>query len=115
MVPHARIGHKVPGARLTWRYFGRRCYAEGQSKALISRLAQKRDALGTERSYVLRTLSSGVAKGLFDTFLRLDPGGVGRAAAIVFGLGMASLGYAVRSLKRSPEEPEALAGIHAGE
>src|SRR5205823_13368225 len=37
-VPTARVRHRVPAARATWRYFTSRCYQEGRSKALISRL-----------------------------------------------------------------------------
>src|SRR5260221_220889 len=30
--PMARVYHRVPGQRACWKYFGARCYAEGQSK-----------------------------------------------------------------------------------
>ncbi|HEX5504506.1 MAG TPA: glycosyltransferase family 2 protein, partial [Thermomicrobiales bacterium] len=33
--PAARVAHRVPPSRATWRYFRARCYAEGQSKALV--------------------------------------------------------------------------------
>ena len=37
--PHARVRHRVRSERCTVRYFLRRCYAEGISKALVSRLS----------------------------------------------------------------------------
>ena len=99
IVPEAVVRHKIPAARLTWRYFRRRCYAEGQSKAFLAQLVQRRGALGTERDYVLRTLSRGVARGVADSILRLDPSGVARAASIVLGLGATVVGYASRAVR----------------
>ena len=95
MVPTAKVGHKVPGTRLTWGYFRRRCVAEGRSKAYLAKLVQRRGTLNTERDYVLRTLIKGVLRGLADTALGFDPYGVTRAAAIIFGLCAACYGYAL--------------------
>lgn len=100
MVPDARVRHKVPATRLTWRYFRRRCFAEGQSKAYIANLVRRRSALDTERDYVLRTLASGVLRGIADTALRFDPGGVARASAILFGLAATACGYLEGKLRR---------------
>jgi hypothetical protein len=51
------IHHKVPGARLTWRYFWRRCYEEGLLKAQMSRLMREQrtgGALAAERDFAYR-------------------------------------------------------------
>ena len=93
--PRARVLHRVPASRARWRYFRSRCYSEGLSKAVVSRLAGARDGLETERSYTLRTLPRGVARGVGDMLLRRDPTGVARAQAIVAGLAITTAGYVV--------------------
>ncbi len=95
--PQARVYHRVPATRGAWSYFWTRCYAEGISKALISRFIGSRDALASERTYTLRTLPQGVLRGLMDTFLRGSPCGLGRAAAIVAGLAVTTAGYMIGS------------------
>jgi GT2 family glycosyltransferase len=93
-VPEAACLHRVPAARGTWSYLATRCWAEGLSKAALSRLAGTGRALSTERAYVRSVLPRGVARGLGDA-LRGDLPGAGRAAAIVVGLGVTAAGYLV--------------------
>jgi glucosyl-dolichyl phosphate glucuronosyltransferase len=93
--PRARVYHRVPSERMSWRYFGRRCYAEGLSKAAVVAYAGSADGLASERSYTLRTLPSGVLRGVADTLSRRDIAGVARAFVIVAGLLMTTIGYAV--------------------
>ncbi|MBD8869389.1 glycosyltransferase family 2 protein [Nocardioides donggukensis] len=51
--PSAVVGHRVPPARLTLRYFLRRCFDEGVMKRQVS--ARLKDgALGAERQFALR-------------------------------------------------------------
>jgi cellulose synthase/poly-beta-1,6-N-acetylglucosamine synthase-like glycosyltransferase len=91
-VPAARVRHRVPSARATWRYFRSRCYQEGRSKALISSLAGQTPVLGTERSYTARTLPAGILAGFRDV-MRGQPAGAARSMAIVAGLAMTAAGY----------------------
>jgi GT2 family glycosyltransferase len=91
--PQARIRHKVPINRGTWRYFASRCYFEGRSKAVVSWLWGSKDGLESERAYVARTLPRGMASGIADAALRRRPGGLARAAAIALGLGSTTAGY----------------------
>jgi GT2 family glycosyltransferase len=91
-VPAAGVDHLVSRERLRWRYFCSRCWSEGLSKARIARTAGSSSALSAERSYALRTLPSGVLRGLLDA-TGGDLGGVLRAGAIVSGLLMTSAGY----------------------
>lgn len=91
--PRARVRHRVPAGRARWGYFRSRCYAEGLSKALVSRLVGAEDGLASERTYTSRTLPRGVARGIADTLLRRDPRGLARAGAIVAGLGLTTAGY----------------------
>jgi hypothetical protein len=92
--PRARVRHRVPASRARWTYFRSRCYAEGLSKALVTSFAGRGPGLASERAYTLRTLPSGVGRGLRDA-LRGDLSGLGRAAAIVAGLAVTTVGYAV--------------------
>ncbi len=91
--PAARVYHRVPPARGSRRYFRDRCFAEGLSKAVVSRLAGPQSGLATERSYVLRTLPRGMVRGMGASLLRQDPSGVARAAAILSGLAVTTAGY----------------------
>jgi GT2 family glycosyltransferase len=84
--PAARVSHKVPARRATWRYFLSRCYAEGRSKAVVARVAGSHDALSTERVYTTHVLPAGVLGAIRDA-------SVGRAAAIVAGFAATALGF----------------------
>lgn len=90
--PIARIDHLVPAWRVTCSYFVRRCWAEGLSKAQVAQLVGAGDGLSSEWSYTLGTLPRGVLRGLRDA-LRGDTAGLGRAVAIVAGLGITTAGY----------------------
>jgi glycosyltransferase involved in cell wall biosynthesis len=105
--PRARVRHQVTPDRLRWRYFGRRCYSEGLSKAVVARHAGWQAGLASECSYATRTLPRGVARGLADAALRGDAAGLARAGAIVAGLSITTLGYAVGRARRFTPDPEA--------
>lgn len=90
--PRARIAHQVPAQRGTWRYFARRCRAEGRSKAMVASRTSREDALASERRYVRTTLPKGVARGLRE--LGRAPGAAGRVGAIVLGVTVTGANYA---------------------
>lgn len=92
--PLIRVHHRVPASRVRWSYFRARCYAEGQSKAIVSRLVGAGDGLASERTYTLKTLPQGVFRGLADMIFRRDHMGLARAGAIVAGLVITTAGYA---------------------
>jgi glycosyltransferase involved in cell wall biosynthesis len=92
-VPTARVEHWVPAVRGTWRYYRRRCWLEGRTKALLADSMGADSALESERVYVRRILPTGVLGGLGET-LRGDLAGLRRAGAIVAGLGCTAAGYA---------------------
>jgi glycosyltransferase involved in cell wall biosynthesis len=94
--PSARVVHRVPLNRGTWRYFRSRCYSEGVSKAIVSDLAGSGAALAIERRYALVTLPVGVARNLVGTVLNRDLAGPIRASAIVCGLAITTIGYLQR-------------------
>jgi glycosyltransferase involved in cell wall biosynthesis len=97
-VPDARVQHRVTAARVTWRYFLSRCWAEGLSKALVASRVGSGPALDSERTYATRVLPRGAARGLADA-LRGDFRGIARAAAIVVGLAVTTAGYSNGTLR----------------
>ncbi len=101
--PSARVEHRVPRNRQSVPYFLERCYAEGLSKALVSQLVGASSGLSAERTYTLQVLPRGVLAGMRSA-LRGDAAGLGRAAAIVVGFGVTTLGYAMGRLR-----PESIA------
>jgi GT2 family glycosyltransferase len=96
--PGALVYHRVPKGRGSWSYFRTRCYSEGLSKALVSRLVGSKHALQEERSYAFSTLGRGFCSALVDQLLRRKPGGFLRAGSLVAGLGYTTAGYAAGRL-----------------
>jgi GT2 family glycosyltransferase len=93
-VPRAVVRHHVAAERTMVRYFLRRCYAEGISKAAVAERAGREQALSSERGYVLSTLPRGVLDGL-RAGLRGDAYGFARSAMILVGLLTTATGYLV--------------------
>ncbi len=87
--PTMVVHHSVSSDRTEFRYFLRRCYNEGLSKALVADLVGADDALSSERDYTLKVLPRAVLRGLFCGNIA----GVGRAAAVVIGLAVTTAGY----------------------
>lgn len=104
--PQASVFHRVSDYRTLWRYFCSRCYSEGISKAFVSRFVGAKDSLASERVYTFRTLPRGVARGLIDTLLRRDLGGLARSGAIISGFSMTTVGYLVGSIFLRVSKPE---------
>jgi GT2 family glycosyltransferase len=97
--PEARVYHRVPAARASWRYFASRCFNEGISKALVAQRTGVSRGLSAERSYTLRTLPRAVVRGLADG-LAGEPAGLVRAIAVVVGLALTTLGFVTASAQR---------------
>jgi glucosyl-dolichyl phosphate glucuronosyltransferase len=94
-VPHARVRHRVPPERGTWRYFRSRCFAEGRSKARVTRLAGAGSGLSSERRYTVRVLPRGILAGAATALRERRVAPLGKAAAILAGLGITTAGYVV--------------------
>lgn len=91
--PRARVTHLVTPTRARPRYFFSRCWAEGQSKAIVTALTGTGAGLASERDYTVKILPRGVLRGLRDGFVRREGAGFARAAAIVAGLAVTTAGY----------------------
>jgi GT2 family glycosyltransferase len=98
--PEARVSHRVPRARASWRYFCARCFSEGLSKALVAQAAGANRGLASERSYATRTVPFAMARGLRLT-LRGDPAGIVTVGALFGGLVITTLGFLAGSAKRA--------------
>ncbi len=96
--PAAVVQHRVPASRGAWAYFSSRCYAEGLSKALVSRMVGAGDGLSTERQYTLRILPRGILSGI-SSALHGKWTGLGQAAAIALGAAITGFGYLVGRIK----------------
>jgi GT2 family glycosyltransferase len=91
--PSSIVLHHIHESRLNWRYFRRRCFAEGLSKAKLTDAIGSPRTLSAERSYVLRALSSGFLRGLREAAIGRRKGALKRSTAIVTGLSYVVLGY----------------------
>lgn len=100
--PQARVRHRVPASRGTWRYFRSRCFAEGRSKAIVSRLVGSRQGLKSERSYTTRVLPAAAARAVRDLVRTRRAGHAGQAAVIGAGLAMTAMGYLQGIVFRPP-------------
>ncbi|MEM7322778.1 MAG: glycosyltransferase family 2 protein [Actinomycetota bacterium] len=96
--PKARIHHRVPAARTTWRYFYDRCRAEGNSKAYVVGLVGSDDGLSSERSYATSVLPKAFFAALAST-VRSPIAGPQRALAIGGGLLATAGGYVEMKLR----------------
>jgi len=96
--PEAMVLHNVPHGRCCFRRFLARCYFEGGSKAVVSRLVGVGVGLSAEYRYTRAVLPRGVRQGIRDLVRRRDPSGLQRAAAIVAGLTSTAAGYVAGSV-----------------
>lgn len=110
--PAARIHHKVPLERESFRYFLTRCRYEGLGKAALTAIAGSRRGLSSERSYALRIVSSGVALRLAKSLRSRERSPIAQAAVLVVGLAVTTAGFAeglftvkLRSLRRGNLKP----------
>jgi peptidoglycan/xylan/chitin deacetylase (PgdA/CDA1 family) len=91
--PRSRISHWTPVERTTLRYFLKRCWREGRSKAQVAGYTGGSAALSTERTYATTVLPAGVVRGVADGVRARDPRVPTRSAAILAGLATTVLGY----------------------
>ena len=90
--PDARVHHVVAKSRLTWTFFVERCQNEGNSKAVLTRLAGAARGLESERHYVRSVLPRAVLHELRQG-LAGDIAALRRAGAIVTGLAITAAFY----------------------
>jgi glycosyltransferase involved in cell wall biosynthesis len=91
--PASRVDHYMTAGRADVRYFYRRCWSEGRSKAAVSRLAGRSNGLSSERRYVTRTLPWAVVRNLL-TAVHGDRNALARALNVAVGTLVTAAGYA---------------------
>jgi glucosyl-dolichyl phosphate glucuronosyltransferase len=91
--PAAIIFHEVTADRTTWAYFRSRCFAEGRSKAILTRLVGAHRGLSSERAYASRVLPLGIVRELSAGLAERDVTRIARAGAIAGGLAATTAGY----------------------
>jgi glycosyltransferase involved in cell wall biosynthesis len=100
--PDAVVYHRVPASRGTATYFVARCFAEGRSKAAVSRFVGSGSALSLEASYTLRVLPLALVRGLVDVIWHRDRSGIARTGAILVGLVATASGFVTGRLRLRP-------------
>lgn len=108
--PEAKVFHHVPASRTRARRFVSRCYFEGGSKAVVTRLVGKEIGLASEYRYTVGVLPAGVGRGVRDFLGRGDLSGLARAAAIVAGLTITTAGYVVGRVLTRAAKPRDWSG-----
>jgi hypothetical protein len=96
--PRAQVSHKVPASRANAKYYRWRCYLEGRSKALLSRLVGRSDGLSSERTYTMKVLPSGMWQGVLASVREGNLNGIKRSVAIAAGLFVTTFGYGLGTL-----------------
>lgn len=96
-VENFAVDHTVPASRANLRYFTSRCLHEGRSKAILSGMVGAGAGLSSERSFVIRTLTTGLARNLVRTASG-TPTALGRAVMILVGLFVTAFGTVSRSI-----------------
>lgn len=96
--PGAVVHHRVDPERVTWRYFAKRCLAEGLSKARLASRLQGDSKLGVEQSYALKVLAEAVSRELPAALFRLDFGALQRFFATLLGVFAAGVGFVAGSV-----------------
>ncbi|MFY1633533.1 glycosyltransferase family 2 protein [Solwaraspora sp. WMMB335] len=94
-VPHAVISHGVPVTRSTFRYFLRRCFAEGRGKIMMAGLLDGAPSLDAEQDYLRRTVPHALRREIAAALRGRGNRHAARAGAILAGLGAAGVGALV--------------------
>lgn len=102
-VPQATVDHYVSADRVKFRYFLRRCWNEGLSKAVVVRLAGASAGLERERRQVAVVIPLQILREL-GRAARGEFGALLRVAATVAGLAATVSGYLVGGVRYKTDE-----------
>lgn len=91
-VPDAVVQHAVSDDRVALRYFVRRCWWEGRSKAIVSATVGRADSLSAEGDYVRSTLPRAAARDL-RRLLSGERAAAARVGVLALGLATTVVGY----------------------
>lgn len=99
-VPDARVDHCVAPERVSVRYFVRRCWHEGMSKADVVQLAGAADGLARERRHVAAVIPTSMLRDVCAAVTG-DVAGLARASVAGGGLAVTATGYLAGCLLRA--------------
>jgi GT2 family glycosyltransferase len=108
--PAAVVEHRVPASRGRISYFLVRCYSEGISKAYVVNFVGRGAGMRSERRYLARTLTSGMARHVLSV-RSASAAGLARAAMIPAGLIAFGAGYVWGLARFRIERPVATVGL----
>jgi Glycosyl transferase family 2 len=91
-VPAASVDHHIASERTRFRYFARRCWHEGQSKAYLVGSVGPASGLDSERRYLTSVIPGALVRDLLQ-LLAGDPRGLARVAGTVAGVLATAAGY----------------------
>ena len=103
LVRDAVVHHQVPESRTTWKYFIRRCWSEGLSKAAVASLVGQDEGLSAERRHVAQALPLEAIHSLRDA-ARHPWSVLQKLVAIFVGslMALAGLLRGTRAVKKNP-------------
>jgi len=90
--PHAVVHHYVPRARVTWRYFWRRCFFVNRAKIRAFRGMGSAASLSAEREFVWMMLKKRSVVELRRA-VRREPGAIRTLLAMTAGVALAAAGH----------------------
>jgi hypothetical protein len=99
-VPHATVDHHVGAERAKAGYFLRRCWHEGQSKAVVVRLVGASSGLERERRQAMKVIPASLLRDM-RSLLTGNLAGGKRMVASVGGLGASAAGFLAGRLDMS--------------
>jgi glucosyl-dolichyl phosphate glucuronosyltransferase len=102
--PQAVVYHHVDESRGTLRYFLSRCYAEGCSKAQVTRLSGVGAALSSERAYVTNTITRAARRELKGILRSGRKDAMKRLAALFLGISCTGAGYIAKTIQQKALE-----------
>jgi len=100
----AIVRHHVPSSRLTRRYFLKRCWSEGLSKAAVANLVGSSAGLAAERRHLVRALPREIIRSGRE--LTRDPrNAIARIGLVLAGTSWAAAGWArgMLAIRRAPQ------------
>jgi glycosyltransferase involved in cell wall biosynthesis len=90
--PDLVVDHYLSEDRASPRYFIRRCWSEGRSKALVTGMVGSRRGLENERRHALRVIPAALLSNA-RAIANRRPGAIGRVTALTGGLALTSAGF----------------------
>jgi GT2 family glycosyltransferase len=90
--PLAVVHHFVPGERVTWKYFWRRCYFVNREKVRVFRRMGSAANLEAERAFVMHAVQTQLRRSIVEV-LSGDTSSLAQLGAMLAGIALAGFGH----------------------